>query len=426
MNQKVFSNQSLGRKNWRAITVDYAELSKYSDESNLYCLTDFQVAWLMSMTAYYNWATRWVNNNATQEELDEQQAELEYSLMSCVQLNPAQIEYIYNITLDEQLIVFGDDWDGSLPSSINSNAPDDFFEGDGSSARNEALCSALKIYVYTYADAWVNKATAILGVGAVIALGGLILGVGGIIAITVLASVAFVTQVAMDAMQDTDALDDVVCCMNDQLDGLAITQANWETALDNCGFAVGSNQQIIADFIGSDIEEDDNWFTFINTLGDSYVRAQAGVIDCPCNLPVTLTVTFDALGWTDYTITTGAIDGTFGDPSPSNKGVDVGGNLMVSRVRVILPNDDNTISSVTISGKLDAGSNWVETIHLKDEDAVTIQTKTFPNLGSVGWKTNTWVVAQAGIKFVDFVGSRTAVALDPIWLDNLVVTFTKT
>jgi hypothetical protein len=282
MNQRSFGYTPLQKKAWRAITYDYEGLASYSDTARLYCLTDFQVAWLQSNVLYYNWLTRWTNQNATQKELDEQQAELENALMTCIQLQPSQIEYLYKEqmtqTLDEYNTLFDS---GGIPE-LNSNTPTDFFSGDDSSDRLDALCSACNVYVRTYAQNWIQVAQATLAVVAVIGIFASITVVGGIIASVLVGGLAFITSVALDAMQDNDALDNVVCCMRDELNGRAITSANFETALDSCGFTVGSNEAIIRDIIASDLDKQDNYLSFINALGDQYVLSQIGVYSCPC------------------------------------------------------------------------------------------------------------------------------------------------
>ena len=147
--------QYLSNKKWRAITVDFETLSTYSMfNSRLYCLTDFQAAWLLSMTEYYRWGNRWENCPCTQAELDAMKAELDYNLMNCLDFMPYQLQALYDYGQQEILGQYSSNWDGSLPSSVNPNAPDDYFNGDDSADRNDALCTALSIWVYSYAVDW--------------------------------------------------------------------------------------------------------------------------------------------------------------------------------------------------------------------------------------------------------------------------------
>jgi hypothetical protein len=214
--------------------------------------------------------------------MHDMKAEMEYNLMNCVDLQPYQIQYLYDIQQAQELQALADLWDGVNPSSVNENTPDDFYSGDGSADRENALCTAIKIYVYSYAQNWVTKAQLALGVVAIVGIVASITIVGGMIATALVGGLAYLTSFAITAMQDENALDDVVCCIFEALNGASITNANWLTCLDDCNFEVGTNQAIIRDIIASDLDQFNNWLTFINQVGNSYVLAQAGVSDCPC------------------------------------------------------------------------------------------------------------------------------------------------
>lgn len=282
---KEFSYTILQNKRWRAISYDWEILSTYGNQSNLYCLTDFQAAWLLSNTQYMRWGTRWDNCPCTPGDLDKMAAELEYNLMNCLDLQPWQMDYIYDQMQAQNLAGLDSLWDGVNPDSVNPNTPNDFYSGDDSDDRLNALCTACKIYVYSYAENWSNIASSVLQIANLVALATRLLPVGGIIAGVIVKGLAYLTEIALNAMQDESALDDIVCCMYNNLDGTALLSANFETSLDGCSFTVGSNQAIARDIIGSDLDQFGNWLSFINQLGNSYVLAEAGVYDCPCNEP---------------------------------------------------------------------------------------------------------------------------------------------
>jgi hypothetical protein len=280
--QRISEYQLLQRKRWRAISYNWDTLSEYGNTSRLYCLTDFQVAWLLSNTDYFGWSSRWSNCPCTEQDMHDMKAEMEYNLMNCVDLQPYQIQYLYDIQQAQELQALADLWDGVNPSSVNENTPDNFYSGDGSADRENALCTAIKIYVYSYAQNWVTKAQLALGVVAIVGIVASITIVGGMIATALVGGLAYLTSFAITAMQDENALDDVVCCIFEALNGASITNANWLTCLDDCNFEVGTNQAIIRDIIASDLDQFNNWLTFINQVGNSYVLVQAGVSDCPC------------------------------------------------------------------------------------------------------------------------------------------------
>lgn len=275
----------LQKKKWRAITYNWDTLSTYGNRSNLYCLTDFQVAWLLSNTEYMRWGSRWVDCPCSQSDLDAMKAEMEYNLMSCIDIQPWQLDYVYEQTQNAQRDRYQDLYDlGGIPE-LNADTPTDFYSGDGSDERIDALCMACDTYVNSFVANWLEIARR-----ANTALNFSILVVRfvpyiGTVAAIALKALSVVTQVAIDAMADEDAVNEVICCMYTTLDGSAVNQANFETCLDACGFAPGSNVSIVRDLVSADIDNFKNWLTFLNALGDSYVWMQAGVdYRCPCNV----------------------------------------------------------------------------------------------------------------------------------------------
>ncbi len=284
MTQSSSTYVTLQKKAWRGLVYNYGNmLDGLSSKDCLVCLTDFERTWLIGNIEYMRWMTRWDNISISQSELNQIADTLEDKLMSCTEINPFQIDYTYHQAVQNQLAELNALWTG-LPSSLNPNSPDDFFSGDGSSDRIDALCTAVKIYVYSYSANWVVKAEIILGLSiAFIGLASITL-VGGVIAMTLVSGLALISQIALQAMTDETALDNVVCCMKDALEAQAINQVTFEQSLDNCGFVVGSNEAIIRDIIASDLTQFSNYLSFLNNLGDSYVLAQVGVKDCPCDL----------------------------------------------------------------------------------------------------------------------------------------------
>ena len=280
---KESSYELLQSKKWRAITYDFEKLFAQGDTSRAYCLTDFQVAWLLSNTEYFAWHTRWENCPCTESDMLALKAEMEYNLMNCVDIQPYQVQYLYDSQQASELDALQALWDADpTPSAVNPLTPDDYYSGDGSQDRIDALCTACKIYVYSYAQNWVQKAQITLGIVAVVGLVASITIVGGIIASVLVGGLAYITSLALDAMQDTDALDEVACCMYNALNGATITNANFLTCLDGCSFTSGTNEQIARDIIASDLSQFKNWLTFINQIGDSFEYAENGIIDCPC------------------------------------------------------------------------------------------------------------------------------------------------
>jgi len=185
------------------------------------------------------------------------------------------------ITLNNQLIIatYIENYNGT-PSSVNENAPDDYFS-DGTNYREIALCMALDAYITSYLEEWRRRAEWTL-FGAIAALFlAMIPGIGWV-AVVIGAGAYIFTMTALNAVKDRDAVQDVICCAYDALLDQTINTTIWEACLNNCSFTPGSNQAIVRDIVASDLNELGNWTAFCDALGRAYVLAQAGVDTCVC------------------------------------------------------------------------------------------------------------------------------------------------
>lgn len=274
--------QYLKDRQFKGLIYDWDLMLNQGDNKRFYCLTDFQAMWLLSTTELLSWKTRWENCPCTDEDLLAMTAELDLALMSCVDYRPFENNFVYQQAVGATLNAYDESYDSGGIPELNPNTPTDFYSGDDSDDRLNALCTACNVYIKSYATNWIALAQAVLGITVVVAFGLSLTGVGGVIAGTILAGLALFTQTALDAMNDETAIDNVICCMNTSLESAVINQDNFEESLDACAFDVGSHEQIIVDIISSDMNQFDNWLSFLNNLGDSYVLAQIGVLDCPC------------------------------------------------------------------------------------------------------------------------------------------------
>lgn len=273
----------LQSKRWRALGYNWDILSSYGQSSKLYCLTDFQVAWLLSNTEYMRWSSRWQNCPCTQADLDAMKAEMEYNLMTCFNIQPYQMQTIYNNGVNDLLNTYDSLWDGSLPSSVNPNAPDDYFDGNASPTRQDALCTALTLWSYSYAVDWLQKAGIILSLVAPLNfLVDFLVPVGGNIATRVLSDLTAPLQAQFDALQNQSALDTVICDWRENLEGLAINATNWQSALSATSYTVETPSWWIQQLFIDDTQYLDNFLSFVNSLGNGYELAQRGISICAC------------------------------------------------------------------------------------------------------------------------------------------------
>lgn len=352
----------LQKKNWRAITYDWHVLSTYSNQTSLYCLSDFQVAWILSNTEYLSWPSRWQNCPCSREELRQLKSGLDYNLMSCVDIQPYQIDAIYEATKNGEFSAWSVGYSEAGVVGINPNAPANFYDGDGSETRENALCTACKIYVYSYATEWITKAESLTNFVIAVALAPLLLAFGGVAATRVVGGLVNLSQETFEAMQDQDSLDNVVCCMRDNLKSKDIEQANFATSLSGCNFATGSNEQFIIDVLSFDMPNFDNFLSFVNLLGLAFQYADYGVVDCPCG---------DEIVWTQA-----YLGGSGEPPSPDWQVLDGG-----------YSSQNDWVAGLPVSASTDAVTlSWLNNTSL----AVTFgriaqQIEIHPDAGRTSW-----------------------------------------
>lgn len=193
------------------------------------------------------------------------------------------------------------------PSSVNPDAPDDNFAGGGTDDEKQALCGALTAYVHSIAYAKIQQLDVMFAAGAGLLLlaafltGGLAFGLA-IAANVAISGAALVGgwgyNQARAALADMTALENVVCCMRDYLEPLAISSTNWQASLTACGFTSGSNEAIARDFIAATLN--DNYLTFCDFLGTANKAVTDSLpVDCDCPQPLELEIAMfaDCMGF---------------------------------------------------------------------------------------------------------------------------------
>lgn len=288
--------------NFKANAADYAYYLSLSDEGRLYCLTDRQVYALQVQLDYIGWMTRWYNvEDITQTTLQYIRADIEERLMSCVdvqilvdQANENLITTVTNRAIQSQVLrdVLEARYDGT-PTSINADAPTSTWSYGGSGDGKSALCSALMAFVYQAARAQADSVRAgqVGGLAAVALVAALLIPglnvfflAGAAIAVLLgLGTIGVTTEVAIQALTDTAALDEVVCYMRDQLQAASVNATTWNNSLNSYPFGTGTHAAIVADFLKSSLAS--NYLPFLNIIGTGYgaVTTDQAVPECPCD-----------------------------------------------------------------------------------------------------------------------------------------------
>lgn len=185
--------------------------------------------------------------------------------------------------------------------SININAPLIIFNGDDGGTptffREEALCMAAQIFVGSFAARKVQEIEAkMLGIGFLIAGFAWITGGIGLLAGMALGLLLAPTGIhwfnARTALLDESALQDVACCMYEDLRGKAVTEANFKVSVDSCGFTYPTNLWIVAALVEASIQEKESYLAFLDALGREFIAASVGGVN-DCNCTGTFIHTFD-------------------------------------------------------------------------------------------------------------------------------------
>lgn len=268
------------KRHWKGVVLDY-DFLLIQDNSLEYmvCFTELELQILLALLLPAQWKTRYysdtqeINQDVIDTWIDGIYLELMGYCMPCgdfgISIDVSYAQYINTLVQN---------YDGT-PSSVNENAPDDFFS-DGE-ARERALCMALEAWAKSYVSAWLRAASVLLTLG-ILALFFFAVPVVGWVAVILIGGLAFVTQSYYDALSNEASLENVVCCWYEELKGVAISKSAWGVALATCVFEDGSDERLIQSVIASELGYDKQWVSFLDVLGDSWPLAQAGVVDCSC------------------------------------------------------------------------------------------------------------------------------------------------
>lgn len=298
----------------KQIIFDYDFLLAVEGESCLYCLSPVTASLALALMVQAGWVTRYQSDIGTpisKDQVERWADNAQGELMTCLEgdQQPTQIE-LYNQILNNQLMIQNifNRYDGSTPSSVNPRTPDDFFDGDGSTAPTNALCIALESYVASVCIDLRNRMIVSgLVVSVAVGLSWLIPIAGAFVATgAVAAFVGYNVVEVLQAIEDVAAQRAVICC-GTQITGLPVTHDNFQEAFVGCGFTVGSHEDILAHFLYLSTQDVMNYVSFLDTLGTAQILAEADVTgDCSCGCEALIfdwSVAPDIGDWEQATLT---------------------------------------------------------------------------------------------------------------------------
>lgn len=172
-------------------------------------------------------------------------------------------------------------------TGVAPDRPDTFFDedsgdiGDDIIVRENALCMACIDYINTVLDS--AAATALdagLTVGTSLTVPAFAFGpLSGVI---FLATVGILTAGVRAVLNSESIRADIACCMFEGLRGKAINEANFQTALTDCGFFPLSDPEIIRDLVETGLDDQANFLAFVRAVGGYFSFAELEPLSCPC------------------------------------------------------------------------------------------------------------------------------------------------
>jgi len=334
------------KRDWKAITINYADMAGYDDViENSVCLTQRQIAIIKASLVPQYWTTRWDNLSISRQALLEMMSEIDYRLnldcnmtdcitiMNCVD-NDAdyiassqyQFAQLYKDSLAFEAALDAA-YDGS-PQSVAPLTP----VGVPTTTENNALCFAIAEYVQFYAAtkrAWISVqsdwrvALDDLASAAKRFYNDVASGWGKLAGVKFpdIYSCYVSFQVAFDALADEAVLDEFACCLLDNLETVAMSEAALIAAISSCVSSLTGDAQKVACIFENDYELN-SFLVFLTGYNVALERViNNEQLDCPCvpawcyvwlNGDITNLVSLPSYGGVYPTVTIDQVIGTTG------------------------------------------------------------------------------------------------------------------
>lgn len=333
------------RRDWKAITLDYVELSNFDDIDTIpVCLTQRQVAILKAMLIPAYWSTRWTSLSISKSDLKKEMAELDYKLdgMECnlVSLDdlkfrdnpsdPCQVQYSTDggiiwqrmfrkdVCAPDHTTTIGDVTNlyQDIDTTINNNntwngdivnvAPDWEYVDPDSDA---ALCWVIHKYVQLCCEAataqidsdnqtlrdqnnWLDDIAVLI---AELVMDSTIVLLGAFTVPTLAAgAVAWASVQVVEAVWDwlitygdadysaDYARNTVACFMYDQIRGETPQWGSWTASLDNFNYDTATDDEIAIARIVSEWNESTDIYINFMILFEDINSISAGLPGCDC------------------------------------------------------------------------------------------------------------------------------------------------
>lgn len=248
------------------------------------CINEEWMAHIAGALASLEWPDAW---SGTPAEIETALAEVTriQEVMNC-QCDPQGLAIYFNSVASFRANLHILFQQGGI-TVVAPGLPDTFFDLDSGDVgpdilrRENALCFATLDYVNTVLDDVVAKMAG-LGLFSITTFGPIVFQINPMAGALFAGAIALITAGLTTIINDPSLREEIACCMYAGLRGKAVSEANFETSLDSCGFAFGSDPEIIRELVESGLDDQLNFLAFARALGSYFAFADVAVLSCPC------------------------------------------------------------------------------------------------------------------------------------------------
>lgn len=270
---------------------NYDAIQALDDTPICIALSPKTIALCLASVEYGRWAKRWqslvgttINTDTIEGITDRALSELmneSEACMCCDETNEL-LRQVSIMTNTNTSITYQNNYTGT-PQSIAENLPDNFDGGSQDDYTDDefdtALCQAVTEFMYTA----LQDAATRLGIFSVAAaaLALLAWAFSPVLGYIGTAIVGLVVGDLQAALENEQAIKNVICCALKGLRGQAITHENLQNALDACDFTDPDEQTLVTVWQAFTISED-NYLAFLGHYGRVLNNPSTLANECPC------------------------------------------------------------------------------------------------------------------------------------------------
>jgi len=348
------------QKKWMAIQYQYDELMALSDDKRaLYCLSEREIAVLLTTTKYSGFKTRWYSDTGVTIDTDLIQS-IQHNLERTLTKPMSCGDFDNQLTVTNQYMqnfVRGQLWDGTNNTSVNTLSPTGNFNYSGTVSQNDALCTAITEYINQSMLMARNTLANALGIASVTAgaLGWLGGAIGAVVGGVVVLGAGLAYGLVNDAVIDRTAIDSVSCMMYNAMRGVPANRTNFQNVIGALS-GTSNEEDTVINVLNLAKGNLSNYLWFVDLIGFASSSSQAGLSQCGCTQTwewswAVNSCTYDLpVGWS-LTVNSGSC----GDGVGGFDGFNVYTGAAAATVQLTIDTNGDTVESIRVRGTRNFG-----------------------------------------------------------------------